>query len=57
MNNQDEGWKSEFYTRFQEEYPHLTDEQAEEIKKFISSLLQKDYDPTKSAPAHLDIHL
>ena len=33
----------EFYIRFQEEYPHLDDEQAEEIKKFITKIIDESY--------------
>lgn len=32
-------WEDEFYRRFQEEYPHLSDEQSEEIKTFVSNIL------------------
>jgi hypothetical protein len=37
-------WEEVFRTRFQEEYPHLTDEQSEEIKQFIRSEKKKSYE-------------
>jgi oligoendopeptidase F len=39
MSQKESEWKDEFYRRFQEEYPHLSDEQSEEIKTFVSNIL------------------
>lgn len=43
MKNLKDEIEEEFYIMFQEEYPHLSDEQAEGIKQFINSKKDKFY--------------